>query len=357
MRSSLRVSPLLAALLFAWLGCSDSSSDTQGGKGGNGVASGSAAMPGGHAGSSEVGASGGANEGGQSGSDSAAGGAAGSNAAGGAAGASAGSGGTGGVSGPDAGAILGGDSKCAQSKFQLCEDFETGTLDMSTWKLQGTAPTIDGDHVARGKKALHIKDASGMSTHLTETKTFREPDNTYYGRMFIYFKSLPAPMASFTYSHWTILAATGDGPGSGGEIRFGGQMQNGVNRWGTGTDNQSPGGTGDWTNIDQDPAPDGMPSHVPTDQWMCIEWMHAGPDTNLTKIWWDGTEHPSIATTKTNLGTKLARANATSGMGDFILPNFTALWIGWQAYQGGGETFELWMDEIAIDHTRIGCAN
>jgi len=269
----------------------------------------------------------------------------------------AGGAGTGGATGADAGVMLGGDSRCAQSKFQLCEDFEAGTLDTTTWKLSGLAPTIDGDHVARGKKALHIKDPSGMSTHITETKTFREPDDTYYGRIFIYFKALPTPTASFTYSHWTILAATGDGPGSGGEIRFGGQMQNGVNRWGTGTDNQSPGATGDWTNIDQDPAPDGMPSHIPIDTWMCMEWMHAGPDVNETKIWWDGTEHTSIDTTMTNHGTKLARANATAGNGDFILPNFTALWLGWTAYQGGGETFELWMDEIAIDHTRIGCAN
>ncbi len=134
-------------------------------------------------------------------------------------------------------------------------------------------------------------------------------------------------------------------------------MQNGVNRWGTGTDNQSAGATGDWTNIDQDPAPDGTPSHIPSNTWMCLEWMHAGPPTNETKIWWDGVEHPSIATTLTEHGTKLARAKPSAGMGDFVLPNFTALWLGWTAYQGGGETFELWMDEIAIDHTRIGCAN
>jgi len=30
---------------------------------------------------------------------------------------------------------------------------------------------------------------------------------------------------------------------------------------------------------------------------------------------------------------------------------------GWTAYQGGSGTYELWLDEIAIDHTRIGCEN
>jgi hypothetical protein len=348
--------PLLTTFLVTAVGCSDpSTGETGGTKAGSSGASGSAGMMSGTGGSPVTGAAGDTNnQGGQAGSVSATGGAAGSIATGGAGG--AGGDGMAGATGADAGTIDG-DSRCAQSKFQLCEDFETGTIDATTWKVQGLAPTIDGDHVARGKKALHIKDPSGMSTHITETKTFREPDDTYYGRIFIYFKALPTPMATFTYSHWTILAATGDGPGAGGEIRFGGQMQNGVNRWGTGTDNQSPGATGDWTNIDQDPAPDGLPSHIPTDQWMCMEWMHAGPTTNETKIWWDGTEHPSIATTLTTHGTKLARANATAGNGDFILPNFTALWLGWSAYQGGGETFELWMDEIAIDHTRIGCAN
>ena len=280
-------------------------------------------------------------------------GGAGSGGAAGAAGAAGTSGGGVGGTAP----IYGGASKCTGSTFQLCEDFESGSLYTATWSLQGKAPTLDGEHVARGTHALHITDPSGQSTRLTEKKTFREPDDTYYGRIFIYFNSLPTPSATFTYSHWTILAATGDGPGAGGEIRFGGQMQDGVNRWGTGTDNQSAGATGDWTNIDQDPAPDGMPSHVPIKTWMCIEWLHAGPNTNETKIWWDGVEHTSIATTLTDHGVKLARAKPTSGMGDFVLPNFTALWIGWQAYRATGTTTEMWIDEIAIDHTRIGCSN
>jgi len=253
--------------------------------------------------------------------------------------------------------VLGGDSKCSQAHFQLCESFESGALDPSSWSIDGQAPTIDSVHPARGKKAVHIKNAGGSATHLRESKTFREPDNTYFGRVFIYFQSLPTPKAGFSYSHWTLLAASGDGPGGGGEIRFGGQMDKGLNRFGVGTDNQQPGATGDWTNYDHDPAPDGTASHVPTGQWLCIEWMHAGPPTNQTKMWWDGTEHTSIATTKTSLGVELAKAKPGDGMTDFILPNFTSLWLGWQAYQGSDETFELWMDEIAIDHTRIGCAN
>ncbi|HVR64084.1 MAG TPA: hypothetical protein VMU50_19430 [Polyangia bacterium] len=253
-------------------------------------------------------------------------------------------------------ASLGGASKCAQSGFQLCDDFESGAVDKATWTVDGTAPVIDDMHVARGSKALHITVPNGASTRLHETKTFRETDDTYFGRIFVYFKTLPTPTGGLGYSHWTLLAASGDGPGAGGEIRFGAQMMGGVNRFGTGTDNQSAGGTGDWTNIDQDPAPDGKPAYVPTGVWLCLEWMHAGPPANETKIWIDGVEHTSMATTETMHGTKLSRAVPTAGMGNFILPNFTALWVGWQAYSGK-QDYELWMDEIAVNHTRIGCEN
>jgi hypothetical protein len=129
-----------------------------------------------------------------------------------------------------------------------------------------------------------------------------------------------------------------------------------MNKWGTGTDNQSAGGTGDWTNVDQDKAPDGKAAYVPTGVWLCIEWMHAGPPANQTKIWVDGVLHPSIATTETMHGTMLTRGAPSAGMGNFILPNFTALWIGWQAYSGT-QLYEFWMDEVAINNTRIGCAN
>jgi hypothetical protein len=91
--------------------------------------------------------------------------------------------------------------------------------------------------------------------------------------LFVWFESLPgAPM---TYSHWTFAPATGTMVP--GEIRLSGQLQNGKNLFGVGTDNQTANGTGDWTSSDKDPS--NMPLAVPTKQWLCIEWNHKG-DTN-----------------------------------------------------------------------------
>jgi hypothetical protein len=241
-------------------------------------------------------------------------------------------------------ALFFGATRCAQAKVQLCEDFESGTLDAATWKTNGGKPVIDGLQKARGAMALHVTvNGNGLSA-IRETKTFPAVDNTYYGRMFVYYKSLPTPVTGFTYAHWTMIAASGTQVS--GEIRVGGQLQQAGNLWGIGTDNRTDAnGTGDWTNSDKDPG--GKPVPVPTGQWMCIEWMHKG-STNETRFWWDGVEHPSLHTVPTT-------PHGGNPTQPFILPQFTSVWLGWQEYQATTEIFELWMDEIAIDKDRIGC--
>jgi hypothetical protein len=235
-----------------------------------------------------------------------------------------------------------GASRCADAGVQLCEDFESGTLNKSIWTAAGTAPVIDTMQAARGTHALHITQHGDGLSYIKETMTFPEPHDTYYGRVFVYFKSLPTPPA-LTYAHWTMLAASGTG--IPGEIRVSGQLQNGKNLFGVGTDNRNDGGSGDWTNSDNDP--NGMPVAVPTNKWLCIEWMHKG-DTNETALWWDAVGHPSLST---DAGVK----HGGMPLNPYDLPQFNQLWVGWQEYQTSTEVFESWIDEIAIDVERIGC--
>lgn len=239
-----------------------------------------------------------------------------------------------------------GASRCAAAHVELCEDFESGTLDPGTWTVTGVTPVIDDQQAARGQRALHVTVNGKGSSFITETKTFPAADNSYFGRMFVYFQSLPTPASGFDYSHWTFAAASGTGVK--GEVRLSGQMQGGQNLFGVGTDSlDDPNGTGDWTNPDQDPGPNGTPTPVPTGQWLCIEWMHDGAH-NQTRFWWDAVEHPSLGTTPST--PHMGNANVP-----FTLPTFTNLWVGWYEYQVTTESFELWIDEIAIDHARIGC--
>ncbi len=226
-----------------------------------------------------------------------------------------------------------GASRCAQAGLQLCEDFEAGTVS-NAWSISGSV-VVEGGMSARGTKAMHIHKVGNGSAYIKEKVTFPARNNTYYGRVFVNFQSIPkAPMTS---GHWTILAATGTGVS--GEVRFGSWFHNNLSYFGVGTD----GPTGDWTQSDNDPA--GAPRSIPLNEWVCIEWMHKG-DTSDTKVWWDGVEHPSMATSLTKHG---------GNSSQFKLPTFNSLWIGWSEYQTSTQTFDLWIDEIGIDSERIGC--
>jgi hypothetical protein len=270
-------------------------------------------------------------------------------------GVSAGGGGAtgGGAGGLDAGMVDAGDpfstdrarffgaSRCADAGFALCEDFESGQLNPQVWQVVGGSAVVveTGDH-ARGTHALHITKVANGAAYIKETKTFPAPNNSYFGRAFYKFISLPA--SPMTYAHFTVLAASGTG--IAGEVRLSGQLSNNKNLFGVGTDNRTQdAGTGDWTTSDADPA--GNPRAMPLNEWLCVEWQHAG-STNETRFWWDAVEHPSLHTTATHHG---------GNSNPFVLPTFTNLWLGWQEYQASTQTFELWVDEIAISSTRIGC--
>lgn len=233
-----------------------------------------------------------------------------------------------------------GASRCAGLMF--CDDFESGAIDAAKWQTPtATKPVVDDTQHARGGKALHVVLPGSGASYLVTKAPFPAPMNRYWGRAFFRFGKLPgAPM---TYAHWSFAAASGTG--IKGEIRLSGQLQNGKNLFGVGTDNRTEdAGTGDWTTSDNDPAK--APRPVPTDEWMCIEWLHAG-DVNETHFYWDAVEHPSLATTlTTHGGTKTT---------PYVLPQFTQVWVGWAEYQDPAVPFEMWVDEVAFDSTRIGC--
>ena len=251
----------------------------------------------------------------------------------------------------DAAAFFG-ESRCADAGVQLCEDFESGILDASTWTYVGTHPTIDGLQHARGSKALHVLITGKGASMIKETQTFPETGDVYWGRVFVYFHQLPHEIAAdggMPYSHWTF--AYGAGTGNPGQIRVSGQLQKiggkYINLFGVGTDDGAPipsdAGTGDWTISDNDPT--GGPMTVPTDSWQCIEWLHDGTN-QVTRFFWNDVEHPSLMTTATKHG-----GNPV----DYVMPEFNQVVIGWQEYQSSVETFEMWVDEVAIDSNRIGC--
>jgi len=238
------------------------------------------------------------------------------------------------------GSVVGGASLCASSTFALCEDFEGTSIDTTRWQKQqstGSTVAIDTTRAARGAHSAHFHTEDNGLSLIHESETFPAPNNTYYVRVFAWFDTLPTEP---DWAHWSISGAQADADEF--EVRVGGQFdpQKNKNLFGVGTDH---GPTGDWTNLDED---DGA-QPVPVKSWICIEWMHKG-DTNETKFWWDGVEHPSLRTTESMHG----------GTSDpYTLPQFDQMWVGWWLYQAGTnpDHFDVWLDEVAVDYARIGC--
>jgi hypothetical protein len=240
-----------------------------------------------------------------------------------------------------------GASRCAEAGVLLCDDFESGTIDSATWKNYQVAPKIDAVQAARGTKALHVTTGATGGSGLRTTKIFPRSNGLYYGRMFIYFGALPT---SPNYAHWTAI---GSNPATDStdksEIRVGGQLET-INKFGVGTDH---GPTGDWTNLDSDkPSGASAVREVPKNEWICIEWM-VDTANELTKFWWDGVEHPSLATTQ-----DVSRYNS-NGM-KYVLPDISSVWVGFENYNQGKSmlpaSYDVWIDEVALDAQRIGCS-
>lgn len=232
---------------------------------------------------------------------------------------------------------FGGPSRCAKLDAQLCEDFETGTLDKTLWEVGGNEAIIETGKSMRGSHSAHFHTDNNGFSFIKEKKTFPAVNNTFWGRMFFYVDALPVTP---DYAHFTIIEGAGSGDSS--FVREGGQYR----KFGVGTDN---GPSGDWTNIDADPTK-ASAKEIPEKAWMCVEWLYKG-DTNETRFFWDGVEHPSLYTFP-----KVAHGDKPNV--DYNLPNFNSVWVGWWMYQNNPvpDHFDVWIDEIAIDKARIGCS-
>lgn len=237
-----------------------------------------------------------------------------------------------------------GASRCGNAGLLLCDDFESGSLNTALWKVKSQTPTFDSTRAARGSQSVHFHTTATSISGIETTKIFPANLDTYYGRLFVYFEAVPT---SPQWAHWTIVGANPTSASSiKGEIRVGGQFDGTINRFGVGTDG---GPTGDWTNLDNDKM--GGTTKVPEGQWICIEWMHDG-DSDQTRFFWDGVEHPSLDTTK---DTK-HQGNASV---QYTLPDFASVWVGFWNYDQGKtvvpDHFDVWIDEVALDSARIGC--
>ena len=255
--------------------------------------------------------------------------------------AAGGSAGTGGRAGGGGAAGLGGGSLCTAGRFLLCEGFEStpvGTTPPAGWTRQGNASVAE-DQAARGMRAMKISAADNGERrfYFTNANSFGA---AHWGRIF-YKVQTPVPEP---FVHSTLVALQGTGPNVGAaEYRVVDTVKNsGANGTHQFLFNVQPSGaeygkgsTYDWR-FDSN--------------WHCAEWFVDGAN-QAYQFFIDGTEVQQIRIQN-------GAGNYGTGNNRTDLPmTFSALKVGWNNYQAASPGFVAWIDEIAVDSARVGCAN
>jgi hypothetical protein len=346
-------SKLVCVALGLLLACTSETGDTGSGAAGSGGTT-STATAGGTMASSTAGGTAGTATGGStsaSGGTSGTGssGASGSGIGGAGGAATGGSAGTGGRAAMDAGIDGraeagvkidgGGPSLCTPGKYVICEDFEgtaAGAVPIG-WTKHGGAAVVT-DESARGTHSLKIDAAINGERRIYADAS--RLGSGHWGRIF--YKVQAPPVLSCDTNpvlHSTIVAFQGVGPTQGAEeVRVVDTVENQQSKHQFLYNVQPNGaefGKGSPYNWQFDGA------------WHCAEW-HIDNPTQSYHFYIDGAEVTSIA--------------IDNGPGNYagtdIPPSFSQVRVGWNNYQKACAPGQVaWIDEVALDTQRIGCAN
>jgi hypothetical protein len=321
-----------------------------GGAGGAGAGGGAGGGSGGNGPGGTGGGSGGAGRGGSGGGGGAAsagrGGGGGSGGGGSGAagrGGSGGSGGGGSGGGASGSAGIGGGSLCVAGRFLLCEGFEgvnVGNNTPSGWSRSGNA-TVADDQAARGSHALKLTPVADRGYGFYNYGNSESFPAAHWGRVF-YRVQTPPPDA---FVHASIAAYQGDGPDIGpSTFRVVDTVKMAAptsthqflyNVQITGSSEFGKQGPYNWMF-------DG--------NWHCAEWFVDGAN-QAYQFYFEGAE-------VTQMRIQNGAGNYGSGSNRSHLPMmFTDFRVGFITYQNAPPGFTAWVDEVAIDTSRIGCGN
>ncbi len=254
-----------------------------------------------------------------------------------AAGASAGGAGAGGAAGASGGG-QGGTGNVACPVGATCFDFEAdqaGQEPGAPWSASPNAGAIavDTEHAKSGSKAVHVTaDHGGSSAFFSMGAPFFPPaGNEYYGRMQLWIDSLPQ-----NGLHYTLLQSDGDVPNENFSAFYtvGGEGETLISNYDT------IGAQSDCWATGKD---------LPLKAWLCLEWHFKGA-TNEIEVWVNGTSDEGAHVVGTGDG---CIGHETNDI--WQSPTYERLSVGYESYGNDNAAHELWIDDVAVSKTRVGC--
>lgn len=236
------------------------------------------------------------------------------------------------------GVVVGGGSSCEGKQYILCEGFEA-TADGAIpdgWTKSGTI-AVASDQAARGMRSLKTGNATGGERRIRRSATAF--GTAHWGRLF-YRVQLPVPSVNTQVNsviHSTIVGLNANRPTGGGTAEYRvldtimntGKKHNYIFNVQT----SNAGEYGHETAYIYDYK----------DTWTCAEW-HVDNVAKNYKLYIDGTEITGVSVTNDSRNAQLP-------------VSFTEIRVGWYNYQPtlGNMGFTVWVDELAVNTTRVGC--
>lgn len=236
-------------------------------------------------------------------------------------------------------------STCITAGTELCDDFESGALDMKKWHPpkpnSGVTVTVDDSKAHSGKYAVHIHGVAGKQNFgvIAESVTFPAQNNSFYARVFAYFyPDLPAATGGDFHTGFIV----GTGRNALGDVQGGMGL--------IGGDKQFLGYSiffgdpyfefGPWSSTRATPS-----------QWLCLELFEDGssPDTEARKVWVNDIELKDLESDS-------AKAGGTAH------PNhkpaaFDTVSMGLWEFHPSPTLTDMWIDDARVSRQKIGCAD
>lgn len=240
-------------------------------------------------------------------------------------------------------------------RFLFADDFEAraaGQLPGAPWKEEtyntGAVILVDATRAFSGKHSLHVFTPRGakyrrgyLAIHLG--KPVPEAQSTMFGRAMVWLDAAPVALPGAPPVHWTLL----QGEGRSADDRY-----NSIYRLGL----EQRGGTQLMANFETTPpvttdCKQQSRRQLPVQRWACVEW-HFDIATQRLEFWLDGKRVTAVtgrAAPGACRGTDLA--------GEWRAPpKFDSLYIGFERYADSANDQDLWIDDVVLSKTRVGCS-
>ena len=239
----------------------------------------------------------------------------------------------------------------------FCDSFEddaVGHAPASPWRDEtgssGAQVTVDETRAFRGRRSVHVLAPKGAPYRrgyfaIHQAPVFPVAGSELYGRAMIWLDE--APQAVGANVHWTMLQGEGRSRDDtfNALYRYGGQHQQGLGLMAN-YETTPPVRSDCWQHSQ---------SRLPVQRWACVEWRFA-VSGNEMQFWLDGSELIDLHVVERGQGEQSGCLSTEALGGRWLAPPaFQSLYLGWERYQDTANDQNVWVDDVVVARSRIGC--